>query len=78
MIIRESPSATISIIMADEQEFTIHVYDQLGRKKYEIPKLVLNVLFGKHIHLRSAPMDVYTVIFRNIGGNVIRKFIANR
>jgi hypothetical protein len=69
---------SISIITPDEQEFNITIYDQLGQKIYEVTGLIINGEFIKAIDLRPVSTGVYTVIFRNRTGNMVKKFTVNK
>ena len=69
---------SFSIITPDEQEFNITIYDQLGQKIYEQTHLIVNGEFIKSMDLRPISTGVYTVIFRNSAGNMVKKFTVNK
>lgn len=69
---------TVAITTPDEQEFTVLVYDPLGRKMYEHTDFVINGEFRQVINVKPVPSGIYTVIFQTKDGNVVRKFNVRR
>ena len=69
---------TVSITTPDEQDMTIEIYDQLGRKVYQMTGLPVNGELKRDINLRPAPSGVYTIVFRNKQGAEVRKFNINK
>jgi len=69
---------TVSITTASEESFAIRVYNSLGVKIYEEPKVDVNGSLTKVIDLRPVPNGVYTVIFENSQNQVVKKIVVNK
>lgn len=69
---------TVAITTPDEQQFSIQVYDPLGKKIYEHTDFVINGDFRKAINLKPMPTGIYTIAFRTKDGNVVRKFYIRK
>lgn len=65
---------TVAITTPDEQQFSILVYDQLGKKMYEHTDFVINGDFRQVLNLRPIPTGIYTIIFLTKDGKEVRKF----
>jgi hypothetical protein len=67
----------IAITTASEESFTIGVYNNLGVKIYETPKVVVSGSVIRVIDLRPTPNGMYTVIITGDRETVIKKIIVN-
>jgi hypothetical protein len=68
----------VSIITASEESFTIGVYNTIGVKIYEEPKVDVNGSLQKVIDLRPVPDGVYTIIFENSQNQVVKKIVVSK
>jgi hypothetical protein len=68
----------VSITTASEESFSIRVYNDLGVKIFEDPKVDVNGSLNKVIDLRPVPDGVYTVIFENSQNQVVKKIVVNK
>jgi N-acetylneuraminic acid mutarotase len=69
---------TISITTTSEEKFTIRVFNTLGLKVYEETNVEVNGSLNNIIDLRPIPNGVYTVIFKNIQNQVVKKIVVNK
>jgi acetyl esterase/lipase len=67
----------IAITTVSEESFTIGVYNNLGVKIYETPKVIVNGSLIRVIDLRPAPNGMYTVIIMGDRETAIKKVIVN-
>jgi hypothetical protein len=67
----------VSITTASKESFSISVYNDLGIKIYEEPKVDVNGSLNKVIDLRPVANGVYTVIFENSLQKVVKKIVVN-
>jgi len=66
---------TVDIITAENEEFDIQVYTQLGQKIFELPGLFVNGQLKQSITLGNVATGIYSVVIRNKnGGFVAKKF----
>jgi hypothetical protein len=66
---------TVEIKTAGPEEFVIQVYDQLSRKIYELPGVLVNGVLRQEINLWNAPTGIYSVILRSKTGDLeMKKF----
>jgi hypothetical protein len=68
----------VSIFTASEESFTIGVYNTIGVKIYEEPKVDVNGSLQKVIDLRPVPDGVYTIIFENSQNQVVKKIVVSK
>jgi hypothetical protein len=69
---------TISVITAEEQIYTISIYNQAGQKIYELFDLTIYGEFEHLVNLGSVSSGVYSIIFRNKDGQEVRKMTVNQ
>jgi hypothetical protein len=70
---------TVDITTSDDQEFAIIVYDQMGKKVYELPGLQINGQYKHVVNLNQPSTGIYSVVVRTKDGNVVkRKFNVNK
>ena len=69
---------TISVITAEEQIYTISIYNQAGQKIYELFDLTINGTFEHLVNLGAVSSGVYSIIFRNNDGQEVRKMTINQ
>jgi len=69
---------TISVITAEEQIYTISIYNQAGQKIYELFDLPIYGEFERLVNLGSVSTGVYSIIFRNKDGQEVRKMTVNQ
>jgi hypothetical protein len=65
---------TVSITTPDDQQFTIMVYDQVGKKIFEVPGVRVNGQFQLPVSLSAVHTGTYVVVVRGNNGNVIKRF----
>jgi hypothetical protein len=68
----------VSITSASNESFSIRVYNSLGVKIYEETKVEVSGSLQKVIDLRPVPNGVYSVIFENSLGQVVKKIVVNK
>ncbi len=68
----------VSINTASDQSFSISVYNSIGVRIYEEPKVDVNGSLQKVIDLRPVPEGVYTVIFTNSQNQVVKKIVVSK
>ena len=68
----------VSITTASAESFSIRVYNDLGIKIYEEPKVDVNGTLQKVIDLGSVPNGVYTVIFEDSQNQVVKKIVVSK
>jgi hypothetical protein len=68
----------VSFTTTSEESFSIKVYNSLGVKIYEEPKVDVNGSLNKVIDLRPVPNGVYTVIFENSQNQVVKKIVVSK
>ncbi len=68
----------VSITTASKESFSINVYNSLGVKIFEEPKVEVTGSLTKAIDIRPVPDGVYTVIFENSLEKVVKKIVVNK
>ena len=68
----------VGITGAAREIFSIRVYNQMGAQIYEMDNLQVSGEFEKQIDLRSQPGGLYSVLFNNGSGKVVKKMLINR
>jgi hypothetical protein len=68
----------VSITTASKETFSISVYNSLGVRIYQETKVDVNGSLQKVIDLRPVPSGVYSVIFENSLGQVVKKIVVNK
>jgi hypothetical protein len=68
---------TVSITAPSSETFSIRVFDQVGRKIFEISDLQVNGAIEKQIDLRPVSGGVYSVVIMNREGKVVKKVLVN-
>ncbi len=69
---------TVSITTASNESFSISVYNSLGVSIYEEAKVDVNGSLQKMIDLRPVPNGIYSMIFKNSLGQVVKKVVINK
>jgi len=69
---------TITFTTASNESFSINIYNSLGVNIYEENKVDVDGTLNKVIDLRPVPNGVYTVIFENSRGQVVKKIVVNK
>ena len=64
---------TVSITTAIPEEYTIEVYDQMGRKTYGQPGILINGEFRQEIDLQQVPPGLYLVVMKSAQNVTSRK-----
>ncbi|MFZ4562593.1 MAG: T9SS type A sorting domain-containing protein, partial [Bacteroidales bacterium] len=65
------------ITTTDERTFDMQIFDQIGKMIYEKRKIRVQGKFEQKVDLRPIPVGIYTIVFRNEGGLVIRKMLIS-
>jgi hypothetical protein len=68
----------VSITTASAESFSISIYNNLGVKIYAETKVEVSGTLTKVIDLRPIPNGVYTVIFDNGHGEIVKKIVVNK
>ena len=68
---------TIEITMPDPKIYDITMYDELGRKVYEIKDFQVNIHRKEQVNLQPVRRGVYSVVFRSGDEQTVRKIIVN-
>jgi hypothetical protein len=68
----------VSISTVSSESFTISVYNYLGVRIYQETKVDVNGSLTKVIDLRPVPSGVYSVIFEDSLGQVVKKIVVNK
>jgi phosphodiesterase/alkaline phosphatase D-like protein len=69
---------TISFSTSSRETYNIRVFNSLGVNIFEELKLEVNGSLEKVIDLRPVPNGVYSVIFENNLGQVVKKIVVNK
>jgi hypothetical protein len=68
----------MSITTASSETFSVSVYNSLGVKIYEEPKVNVNGTLHKVIDLRPVPNGVYTIIVEDNQNQIVKKIVVNK
>jgi hypothetical protein len=68
----------VTFTTASNESFSINIYNSLGVNIYEENKVDVDGMLNKVIDLRPVPNGVYTVIFENSRGQVVKKIVVNK
>ncbi|MEI7725131.1 MAG: T9SS type A sorting domain-containing protein [Bacteroidota bacterium] len=68
---------TVSITSPAAETYSIQVFDQVGRRIYEISDLQVNGTVEKQIDLRPVAGGVYSVVIMNRDRKVVKKVLIN-
>jgi hypothetical protein len=69
---------TATIVIPDEETFTIGVYNEMGMKVYEMKDIRVDGKVQQVIDLNNPAMGIYTVVFQGNNQTAIRKVLVTR
>jgi len=69
---------TVAIVIPGEETFSIHVYNDLGIKVYEMSDLRVNGKAQQTIDLNNPSKGIYTVVFQGSDHSVMRKVLVTK
>jgi len=69
---------TVSINSSKLSTYNLAIYNQLGKRIYNLPDLIIAGNFEKQIDLRPVANGVYSVVIFNNQQKVVRKIVVNK
>jgi hypothetical protein len=65
----------VKITSESRETFSFSIYSELGVKLYEETGIEVSGTFSKQVDLRPIPAGIYTIVFKNETGQLVKKIL---